>query len=131
MNNELSQQNKILIAEDNLSLADIYKSRLEILGYQCFVAGDGEEALNLAQRQMPDLILLDLMMPRIAGDEVLKRIRASDWGKNLKVYIISNLNEEDAPIGLRDLGIEGYSVKVNLTNDDIDNIVNKILNPTK
>lgn len=131
MNNELSQQNKILIAEDNLSLADIYKSRLEILGYQCFVAGDGEEALNLAQRQMPDLILLDLMMPRIAGDEVLKRIRASEWGKNLKVYIISNLNEEDAPIGLRDLGIEGYSVKVNLTNDDIDNIVNKILNPTK
>lgn len=131
MNNELSQQNKILIAEDNLSLADIYKSRLEILGYQCFVAGDGEEALNLAQRQMPDLILLDLMMPRIAGDEVLKRIRASEWGKNLKVYIISNLNEEDAPIGLRDLGIEGYSVKVNLANDDIDNIVNKILNPAK
>ena len=131
MNNELSQQNKILIAEDNLSLADIYKSRLEILGYQCFVAGDGEEALNLAQRQMPDLILLDLMMPRIAGDEVLKRIRASDWGKNLKVYIISNLNEEDAPVGLRDLGIEGYSVKVNLANDDIDNIVNKILNPAK
>jgi DNA-binding response OmpR family regulator len=131
MNNELSQQNKILIAEDNLSLADIYKSRLEILGYQCFVAGDGEEALNLAQRQMPDLILLDLMMPRIAGDEVLKRIRASEWGKNLKVYIISNLNEEDAPVGLRDLGIEGYSVKVNLANDDIDNIVNKILNPAK
>ncbi len=131
MNNELSQQNKILIAEDNLSLADIYKSRLEILGYQCFVAGDGEEALNLAQRQMPDLILLDLMMPRIAGDEVLKRIRASEWGKNLKVYIISNLNEEDAPVGLRDLGIEGYSVKVNLANDDIDNIVNKILNPTE
>ena len=131
MNNELSQQNKILIAEDNLSLADIYKSRLEILGYQCFVAGDGEEALNLAQRQMPDLILLDLMMPRIAGDEVLKRIRASEWGKNLKVYIISNLNEEDAPVGLRDLGIEGYSVKVNLANDDIDNIVNKILNPSK
>ena len=131
MNNESSQQNKILIAEDNLSLADIYKSRLEILGYQCSVAGDGEEALNLAQQQMPDLILLDLMMPRIAGDEVLKRIRASEWGKNLKVYIISNLNEEDAPLGLRDLGIEGYSVKVNLTNDDIDNIVNKILNPTK
>lgn len=131
MNDDTTITKKILIAEDNPSLADIYKARLEILGYQCFVAGNGEEALTLAEQQEPDLVLLDLMMPRIAGDEVLKRIRASEWGKNLKVYIISNLNEEDAPIGLRDLGIEGYSVKVNLTNDDIDNIVNKILNPTK
>ena len=131
MNNNSTALKKVLIAEDNPSLADIYKSRLEILGYHCFVAGDGEEALTLAQQQAPDLILLDLMMPRIAGDEVLRRIRTSEWGKNIKVYIISNLNEEDAPVGLRDLGIEGYSVKVNLSNDDIDNIVNKILNPSK
>ena len=131
MNNDSIALKKVLIAEDNPSLADIYKSRLEILGYQCFVAGNGEEALTLAQQQVPDLVLLDLMMPRIAGDEVLRRIRTSEWGKNIKVYIISNLNEEDAPVGLRDLGIEGYSVKVNLANDDIDNIVNKILNPSK
>lgn len=131
MNNDSIALKKVLIAEDNPSLADIYKSRLEILGYQCFVAGNGEEALTLAQQQVPDLVLLDLMMPRIAGDEVLRRIRTSEWGKNIKVYIISNLNEEDAPVGLRDLGIEGYSVKVNLSNDDIDNIVNKILNPSK
>lgn len=129
MNNESALPAKILIAEDNPSLADIYKARLEILGYQCFLAGDGEEALTLAQQQMPDLVLLDLMMPRIAGDEVLKRLRASEWGKTTKVYIISNLNEEDAPVGLRDLGIEGYSVKVNLANDDIDKIVNNILRP--
>lgn len=127
MENDNLQSKKILIAEDNPSLADIYKARLEILGYQCFVAGNGEEALTLAEQQKPDLVLLDLMMPRIAGDEVLKRIRASEWGKSMKVYIISNLNEEDAPAGLRDLGIEGYSVKVNLANDDIDNIVNSIL----
>ncbi len=130
MNNETTQALKVLIAEDNPSLADIYKARLEIIGYQCLTAGNGEEALAIAQQQNPDLMLLDLMMPRIAGDEVLRRLRNSEWGKNMKVYIISNLNEEDAPAGLRDMGIEGYSVKVNLMNDDIDNIVNKILRPT-
>ncbi|MDQ5886318.1 MAG: hypothetical protein QG628_715 [Patescibacteria group bacterium] len=131
MNNDTPTSQKILIAEDNPSLADIYKARLEILGYQCTIAGNGEEALTLAEQQRPDLVLLDLMMPRIAGDEVLKRMRGSDWGKTIKVYIISNLNEEDAPVGLRDLGIEGYSVKVNLANDDIDQIVNRILRPTQ
>lgn len=133
MNNDTptpTSAQKIVIAEDNPSLADIYKSRLEILGYQCTIAGDGEEALTIIEQQKPDLVLLDLMMPRIAGDEVLKRMRASEWGKTTKVFIISNLNEEDAPVGIRDLGIEGYAVKVNLSNDDIDNIVNKILRPT-
>lgn len=133
MNNDTptpTSAQKIVIAEDNPSLADIYKSRLEILGYQCTIAGDGEEALTIIEQQKPDLVLLDLMMPRIAGDEVLRRMRASEWGKTTKVFIISNLNEEDAPVGIRELGIEGYAVKVNLSNDDIDNIVNKILRPT-
>ena len=133
MNNDTptpTNAQKIVIAEDNPSLADIYKSRLEILGYQCTIAGDGEEALTIIEQQKPDLVLLDLMMPRIAGDEVLRRMRASEWGKTTKVFIISNLNEEDAPVGIRELGIEGYAVKVNLSNDDIDNIVNKILRPT-
>jgi CheY-like chemotaxis protein len=70
-----------------------------------------------------------MMIPKIAGDEVLKRMRAQEWGKNIRVYIISNLNEADAPAGLRDLGIEGYAVKANLTDDDIDKLVDKILTP--
>ena len=77
------------------------------------------------------MVLLDLMVPAIAGDEVLKRVRASDWGKDIPIYIISNLNEEDAPAGLRDLGISGYSVKIDLQDDDIDKIVTGILEPAK
>lgn len=119
----------VLIVEDNESLADIYQQRLELIGYRCLVAHDGIAALYQVQKEQPDLVLLDLMVPAIAGDEVLKRMRSVEWGRNIPVYIISNLNEEDAPKGLRDLGISGYSVKVNLSNDDIDNIVNKILQP--
>ena len=122
-------QKKIVIVEDDTSLADIYKTRLEIIGYSCSVAGDGIAALYFIQTQHPDLVLLDLMVPDIAGDEILKRMRASKWGKDIPVYIISNLNEADAPAGLRELGISGYAVKANLSNDMIDQLVNQILKP--
>ncbi len=120
---------KIVIVEDDPGLADIYKTRLEMIGYQCTVAADGIAALYFIQTQHPDLVLLDLMVPDIAGDEILRRMRASKWGKEIPVYIISNLNEADAPAGLRELGISGYAVKANLSNDMIDNLVNQILKP--
>lgn len=129
MDSDNIQKQKIVIVEDNFALADIYKTRLELIGYRCLVAHDGLAALELIEREVPDLVLLDLMVPRIAGDEILRRMRATDWGKNIRVYIISNLNENDAPAGLRELGIEGYAVKVGLTDDDIDKLVDDILKP--
>jgi CheY-like chemotaxis protein len=120
---------KIVIAEDNTALADVYKTRLELIGYQVFVANDGEMALEVIQRERPDLVLLDMMMPKIAGDEVLRRMRQNDWGQYIRVFIISNLNEQDAPAGLRSFNIEGYAVKANFKNDDLDKLVDKILTP--
>jgi len=129
MNEEQDIRQKIVIVEDNFALADIYSTRLGIIGYRCFVAKDGVEALAVIEKEKPDLVLLDLMIPKIAGGDVLKQMRASDWGKDVRVYIISNLNEEQAPPDLRDLGIEGYTVKSNLRNDDIDDLVDRILTP--
>lgn len=120
---------KVVIVEDNIALADIYKTRLELLGYKVFVANDGQSALTLIEKEAPNLVLLDLMVPVIAGDEILKRMRASTWGKDIKVLIISNLNEADAPAGLRDRGIEGYAVKANLSNNQLDQLVDNILKP--
>jgi two-component system response regulator VicR len=120
---------KIVIVEDNPSLADIYKIRLQLIGYSISVAYDGEEALELIEKELPNLVLLDLMIPKISGDEVLRRMRTSDWGKDIMVYIISNLNEADAPAGLRDLGISGYTVKSNLSNNQLDVLVDSILKP--
>lgn len=122
-------ERKIVIVEDNSALAEIYKVRLELIGYKCFVAPDGEIALSLIERERPDLVLLDLMIPKISGGEVLERMRASDWGKNTRVYVISNLNENEAPANLRQLGIEGYAVKANLNDDDLDRLVDSILMP--
>lgn len=120
---------KIVIVEDNEALADIYKTRLEILGYICFVAHDGVEGLALIEKERPSLVLLDLMVPKVAGDMILEVMRASEWGRDIKVLIISNLNEADAPAGIRSHGIEGYAVKANLSNDQIDTLVDNILKP--
>lgn len=123
------KKQKIVIVEDNQALAEIYKTRLEMIGYECHAAFDGEMALVVIEREKPDLVLLDLMVPKIAGDEILRRMRLSTWGKDIRVYIISNFNEEQAPAGIRDYGIEGYAVKANLSNDDIDKLVDNILKP--
>jgi len=129
MNLPKSFSHKVVIVEDNASLADIYKTRLEILGYTCFTAYDGQAALALIEKELPSLVLLDLMVPKIAGDQILATMRASTWGKDIKVLIISNLNEIDAPAGLREQGIEGYAVKANLSNDQLDQLVDSILKP--
>ncbi len=126
---DTASSKKIIIVEDNASLAEIYKTRLELLGYTCYVAYNGIIALYFIQKELPDLVLLDLMIPDISGDQVLATMRKSSWGENIPVFVISNLNEADAPAGLRDLGIEGYAVKANLQNDQIDNIVKDILHP--
>jgi two-component system phosphate regulon response regulator PhoB len=124
-----SATQKVIIVEDSPDLAEIYKTRLELLGYTCFIGYNGITGLYFIQKELPDLVLLDLMIPDIAGDQVLRTMRASEWGRNIKVLVISNLNESEAPVGLRDLGIEGYVVKANMTDDSIDTLVNNILRP--
>lgn len=120
---------KIILVEDDKALAEIYKDRLEALGYSVFPAADGITALYHIMTESPDLVLLDIMIPHISGDEVLRKMRATSWGKTIPVYVISNLNEQDVPENLRGLGIAGYSVKANMQHDDIDKIVSSILHP--
>lgn len=124
-----NSKKRIVIVEDSQSLAEIYKIRLELLGYQCFIAYNGITGLYFIQKELPDLVLLDLMVPDIAGDQILLRMRGSTWGRNIKVLVVSNLNEADAPAGLRELGIEDYVVKANISDDQIDKIVQNILEP--
>ena len=128
-NQEYSSLAKIVIVEDDVSLADIYKTRLEAIGYICFVAHEGIEALSIIEKERPSLVLLDIMLPKLSGDQILEVIRKTEWGKNVKVLVISNLNEVDAPQSLRTSGIEGYAVKANLSNDQLDQLVDNILKP--
>ena len=124
-----NRSQKIVIVEDNASLAEIYKTRLELLGYTCFIGYNGITGLYFIQKELPDLVLLDLMIPDIPGDQVLATMRRSEWGKAIKVIVVSNLNESEASPNLRQLGIEDYLVKANMNEDMIDQVVNRILRP--
>lgn len=126
-NNSEQNKQKIVIVEDNEHLAEIYKVRLELAGYECTVAYDGEAALEIIERHRPNLVLLDLMVPKLAGDQILERMRSSEWGKDIRVFIISNLNEVDAPSGLRKYNIEGYAVKASLFDSAIEELVDKVM----
>ena len=127
--NQFGSWSKIVIVEDEVALADIYRTRLEMLGYICFVAHEGLEALTIIERERPSLVLLDIMMPKLSGDQVLNVMRSTEWGRDIRVLIISNLNEADAPAGIREQGIDGYVIKANLSNDQIDQMVGNIVKP--
>lgn len=106
---------KIAIIEDDAVISQMYRMKFESEGFEVQVAVNGHEGITLVEQMKPDLILLDVQMPEMNGDEALATIRKSDWGKHIPVIILTNLGEEEAPKNLRSLGIHGYIVKADLT----------------
>ena len=110
-------------------LAEIYQTRLELAGHNVSVVHDGLSAVSKIREAQPDLALLDLMMPQLSGDEVLAQLRESDWGKDIKVIILTNISEAEAPAALDELDFERYIVKVNLAHNQLAEIVDEVLGP--
>ncbi len=106
---------KIAIIEDDLVISQMYRMKFESDGFEVHVAESGPDGIKLVENVQPDLILLDMQMPGMNGDEALAEIRGRDWGKHIPVIILTNLGEEEAPKTLRALGIESYIVKADLT----------------
>jgi CheY-like chemotaxis protein len=88
---------KILIIEDEQILADLYKFKLESEGYAVILAYDGEAGLAMAEKEQPDLVLLDLLMPKLDGYKVLERLKKNEKTEKIKVWVMTNLthNSED------------------------------------
>ncbi len=87
---------KILIVEDEKMLVDMYTDKLEYEGFKVVSAKNGEEGVKMALKEKPDLIILDVLLPKKEGTEVLKEIRESgDWGKNIPIIMFSNLDSND------------------------------------
>lgn len=117
---------KILIIEDEEYLSEMYKMKFEQEGYKAVIADDGAAGIELAIKIKPDLILLDLVMPKMDGYEVLKRIRQAEEIKDVKVYILSNLGQnEEVDKGFA-AGADGYLIKANLTPSQLVKNIEKI-----
>ncbi|NCO10688.1 response regulator [Candidatus Saccharibacteria bacterium] len=106
---------KIAIIEDDATISQMYRMKFEADGFDVQLANDGERGVELVKHFAPDIILLDLQMPKKTGHQALQEIRAEPWGKDVPVIILTNLGEEEAPKELRSLGIESYIVKAELT----------------
>lgn len=118
---------KILIVEDEEHLREMYKIKFELEGFKVITSEDGKEGLSLAKSEKPDLVLLDLMIPKINGFEVLEKIRKEKTLKDLKVYILSNLGQDDEVEKIEKLGGDGFFVKANLTPTQLAEKVKKII----
>lgn len=118
---------KIAIIEDDRDLQFIYKMKFEAVGYKVMAAADGEKGLEITEKFRPDIILLDLRMPKMSGDEMLTRMRASDWGRDIKVIILTNISKSEAPPVLRFLHVDRYIVKAHYTPAQVVSIVRDVL----
>ena len=106
---------KIAIVEDDPVISQMYRMKFEADGFDVQLADNGKKGIALVEHFQPDILLLDLQMPEMGGDEALAEIRKQPSGKNLPVIILTSLGEEEAPKGIRALGIHSYSVKAELT----------------
>lgn len=114
---------KIAIIEDDAAIAQMYRMKFEAEGFVVETAENGKYGLELAQQMMPDIILLDLMMPEMNGDEMLQHLRATEWGKNIKVIILTNMGEQEAPETIKSLNVEAFIVKADMTPRQVAELV--------
>lgn len=118
---------KILLVEDDKSLQEIYGVRLGSEGYNVLIAGDGEEALNIALNEKPDLILSDVMMPKISGFDMLDILRSTPGIKDTKVIIMTALSSDDQRERGEKLGANVYLVKSQVGIEDVVQAVKNLL----
>jgi len=118
---------KIAIIEDDQAISQMYRFKFEAEGYTVETANNGKMGVELAEKMKPDIILLDLMMPEMNGDEALEKIRDADWGKHIKVIILTNMGEQEIPPKVKELGVSGVILKANMTPRQVAETVKKNL----
>lgn len=118
---------KVVIVEDDKPIQFLYKSKLELEGFEVATADDGLLGMSVIKEHTPDLILLDLRMPVMSGDEMLAKLRETSWGASIRVIILTNISRDEAPSSLRLLSVDRYLVKAHHTPSQVVEVVNEVL----
>ncbi len=118
---------KIMLVEDDNNLREIYEARLLAEGYEIFSAKDGEEALAMAVKENPDLIISDIMMPKISGFDMLDILRSTPETKNTKVIMMTALSQSEDKARADKLGADRYLVKSQVTLEDVAKVAREVL----
>jgi DNA-binding response OmpR family regulator len=118
---------KIAIIEDDQAISQMYRMKFETEGYTVETAENGKLGLELAENMKPDVILLDLMMPEMNGDEMLKKLRATTWGKNIKVVILTNMGEQEIPDDVKKQDVSAVILKADMTPRQVAELIKQTL----
>ena len=113
------QKKKILLVEDDMALSAVYRSRLEIEGFDVREANNGEDALSATVEYRPDLILLDVMMPKISGFDVLDLLRNTPETANVRIIMLTALSQPKDKERAESLGVDDYLVKSQVVIGDV------------
>lgn len=118
---------KILLVEDDSFLAGMYQAKLSLEGFVVEMAADGEQGLKIAKEENPDLILLDIILPKLSGFEVLKKIKKDEKTRNIPVILLTNLGQrDDVSKGLA-LGAKDYLIKAHFMPSEVVEKIKKLV----
>ena len=118
---------RILIAEDDRFLRRAFEISVRQMGYSVTATADGEEALEVIGKQVPDLILLDLLMPKVNGMEVLRNLKSNEATQSIPVLILTNSSMANDIDEVKKLGASGYFIKSNLSLEDLGTQIRQLL----
>lgn len=117
------ESKRVLVVEDDRVLRKVVVDHLKLDGFTVIEAEDGAAGLSLALSEHPDVTLLDVVMPKMDGMTVLEKIRESDWGKNAKIIMLTNLSDSEKIAHAAEKGVSDYLVKADW---DIESIIEKV-----
>ncbi len=112
-------EKKVLIVEDDGFISEVYSVKLEAEEFSVVVAADGKTALNLVEKENPDLIILDLFIPKVSGIDFLRTIRSKDRSVDTPVIVLTNSDEKENFSKVTELGVSDYLIKSQYTPDEI------------
>ncbi len=124
----MEEQKKILIVEDDVFIRDIYQVKFSQEGFAVTTAENGIEALKKLNEQIPDIILLDIIMPLMDGIAVLKDVKANELWKKIPIIMLTNISEKEKIEGASELGVNDYLIKSHFTPSEVVSKVYTLLN---
>jgi CheY-like chemotaxis protein len=108
---EVKMKKRVMLIEDEQELVDLMKMRLEASGYETLAAYDGEEGLKIIEKNRPDLVLLDILMPKLDGFAVCRKLKAEEKTKNIPIVVVSASGGKDLPKRCLDAGADDFIFK--------------------
>ena len=123
-----SSKIKILLVEDDPFLLSMYNTKFELENFKVVTAEDGEKGLKLAIKELPDVILLDIMLPRMDGFEVLKALKADKKTSGIPVILLTNLSQKEKVKEGLSLGANDYLIKAHFMPSEVVEKIKKLIN---